>query len=189
MDNNNETDKSTAATEVTPPVIDALLAPPGELVNLDPAVLHFCQLKSRIEMLKDGETEWREVRLFRLFPLTQSEKFIAITNKDKKEYGVLPDLNGLDSESLACVRTELRRRYLVPEIQRILACRDRYDLAEWTVETDRGRVTFMTRHIRDNVQQPLPRRLALTDVEGNRYDIPDTEALDAESKRLLDERL
>lgn len=189
MDNNKDTDKAIATSEAASPPVDALLAPPGELVNLDPCLLHFRQAASRVEMQKDGETDWREVRLARLFPLTQPEKYISVTNKDKKEYGVLPDLNGLDSESLACVRAELRRRYLVPEIQRILACRDRYDLAEWTVETDRGRVTFMTRHIRDNVQQPLPRRLALTDVEGNRYDIPDTEALDAESQRLLDERL
>ena len=57
------------------------------------------------------------------------------------------------------------------------------------METDRGKVTFLTRGLRDKVQEPRPGHLTLTDVEGNRFDIPDLADLDPESRRWLDERV
>jgi len=140
-------------------------------------------------MREEGEEGWKEVSLTRLFPLSEPEKWIAVLDKEGKEIGVLPDLKDIAPEELACVREELSRRYLVPQILRILTCRDRFDMAEWTVETDRGQITFLTRNLREQVQQPFPRRFVVMDVEGNRYDIPDLNALDPESRRLLEERL
>lgn len=140
-------------------------------------------------MQQEGEEDWKEVSLVRLFPLSEPEKWISVLDKEGKELGVLLELQGLAVEDLDCAREELRRRYLVPEVLRILACRDKFDLVEWTVETDRGQVTFLTRNLREQVQQPLSRRLILTDVEGSRYDVPDTDALDPQSRRWLEERL
>ncbi len=87
------------------------------------------------------------------------------------------------------VRDELRRRYLVPQIQRILACRVRDEVVEWTVQTDRGRRKLLTKNLREQIKEPVPSRLTLLDVEGNRYDIPDVAALDPESRRRLDAQL
>ena len=48
---------------------------------------------------------------------------------------------------------------------------------------------FLTRQFREQIKEPMAPRLTLTDVEGNRYDIPDVAALDPASRRWLDARL
>jgi hypothetical protein len=166
------------------------LPPPGEpsvdYIVLDPATLHLRREGNRLEVRKEGEEEWREATLVRLFPLTEPEHWVSVIGKDGKEAGIVLDLKKLSRDSLACAREELRRRYLVPQITRILACRDRADLIEWTVETDRGGAKFVTRNVREQVKEPLPRRLTIVDVEGNRYDVPDLDGLDPDSRRRLE---
>jgi hypothetical protein len=178
-----ETVKPAEGTEV------AQETSPAELILLPPETLRFRKEDGRLQVLGQGDDDWREVSLARLFPLTEPEKWVAVLDKDGKEIGVLEDFKGMPHESLLLVREHLERRYLVPEILHITSCRTRSDLVEWNVETNRGDITILTRNLRDNVQRPFPNRLALTDVEGNRYDIPDIEALDPISRRLLEERL
>lgn len=156
---------------------------------LEPEKVRFRWEGGRLQMLLEGEEEWREITLVRLFPLSEPEGWLSVLDREGKEVGILMDARRLAPESLACVREELRRRYVVPQILRILACREKHEWVEWTVETDRGRTTFLTRRLREQVQQPLPRRLVLVDVEGNRYDIPDVEALPPESRRWLEEQI
>ena len=94
-----------------------------------------------------------------------------------------------DARVLALIRRELSRRYLVPHVLRIIACRDLFDLTIFEVETDRGPISFQHRRHQENVQRPLPHHVSLIDIEGNRYDIPDIGNLDEESRRLLEERI
>jgi hypothetical protein len=132
--------------------------------------------------------DWREVSLVRLFPLSEPERWVAVITHDGREVGILLDVAELPPDAREAAREELRRRYMVPEIRRIVSVRERYDLVEWMVETDRGQVTFLTRNLREQVKRPFPHRLVLMDVEGNRYDVPDIEALDPESRHLLEDR-
>ncbi len=175
------------------PEIKPTLPPPSKLSTelrfLDSSSVHFRRNGNRLQMRQDAESAWQEVNLVRLFPLSEPDKWISLVDQEGKEIGILQNLVGLSPESREHVEEVLRRRYLVPRIHRILACRDRFDLVEWTVETDRGRVTFQTRNLREQVREPLPNRLTLTDVEGNRYDVLDVNALDPQSRRMLEERL
>jgi hypothetical protein len=132
---------------------------------------------------------WRDVIPVRLFPLSDPDRWVSILATNGRELGILADIQSLSPDNARLVREELERRYLVPQILAILDCKDKYDLVEWTVQTDRGEVTFLTRNIMETVQRPLPNRLCLTDVEGNRYDIPDISALDPRSRYLLEQRL
>lgn len=167
-----------------------LTAPPEEAIReLTPSAVLFRQEHTRLQLRLEGEEEWRDVTLARLFPLSDPDGWIAVVDKDDKEIGILETLHGLPPESLACVRAELHRRYMVPEIRRILACKDRFDLLEWEVETDRGPAAILMRHPQESIKQLIPGRYSLTDVEGNRYDIPNLSTLDAESRRLLEFRL
>jgi hypothetical protein len=134
------------------------------------------------------EQEWVEVSLVRLFPLTDPDNWISVLSKDGKELGVITELRALSHENLAVVEEELQRRYLVPHVRQILAVKSRYDLMEWTVDTDRGRAVFLTRNAREQLQNTQTRHITITDVEGNRYDIQDVSALDPVSKKRLDEQ-
>ena len=175
----------------------------SELRFLEPAAVQFrrdgARLQSRtapgagrpepVEGRDKDADEWGDVSLIRLFPLSEPEHWIALIAKNGEEIGILRDLAPLPAEARRLARDELRRRYLVPQIERILACRTRNEVVEWTVETDRGRGKFLTRNLREQVKEPLPSRLTLIDVEGNRYDIPNVLALDPDSRRRLEAQL
>ena len=162
---------------------------PEEIVWIDPAQVGWQVDNGRLQIRESEEAEWREVGLFRLFPLSDPERWLAVVDKENKEIGIIRDLHGCPHEPLSLIRQELGRRYLVPHILRVISCRDQFDITIWEVETDRGRITFQHRRQSENVQRPLPHRVTLLDIEGNRYDIPDLNNLDAESRRLLEERI
>jgi len=157
----------------------------SELRYLEPGSVRFRREGTRFEVRLGDEPEWRDVTPVRLFPLTEPERWISLIGKDGREIGVLVETKGLVKDDLAGLREELHRRYLVPQIQRILSCRRRRDTVEWKVETNRGQLTFRTRHFREQVKEPSPSRLTLIDIEGNRFDIPSIEALDPDSRRRL----
>ena len=161
----------------------------ADLVFLKAETLHFRREGTRVQLRKEGEEDWTEVTLVRLFPLTDPNTWISLLDKEGREVGVLLDLVGLSAENHALVQEELRRRYLVPEVSRILARKPRFDLMEWTVETDRGPTTFLTRNLREQMQPPGSDRIIITDIEGNRYDVPCLEALDPISRRRLESQL
>jgi hypothetical protein len=175
----------------------------SELRFLDPATVQFRQQGARlqfrtapdagrpepVEGREKDDADWRDVTLVRLFPLTEPERWISLVEMNGKEVGILKDASRLGHDALRLARDELRRRYLVPRITRILTCRPRGDLVEWTVESDRGQQKFLTRDLREQIKEHMPTRLSIVDVEGNRYDIPDLAALDPESRRRLDAQL
>jgi hypothetical protein len=129
------------------------------------------------------------VKIVRLFPYSHPEGWLSLQDKDGKEIGVLETLDGMPNESRSIILDELGRRYLAPRIVRLLSRKQRFDVFQWKADTDRGRVTFLTRGLRDQLQQSLSGRFAFTDVEGNRYEVVDLAALDPLSRKLLEEQM
>jgi hypothetical protein len=104
----------------------------------------------------------------------------------QKVFGLVADPRELDHESRQIVEEELRRRYLLPVITRIVSLRREFGMSLWKVETDRGISEFTMTGGHDNIAELTPTRLVLTDSEGNRYEIPDLRRLDPASRALLD---
>jgi hypothetical protein len=161
----------------------------ADLAFLDPQALHFRREGTRLQMRQADEEEWQQVTLVRLFPLTDPDTWLSLLDQEGREVGVLLELSGLPPEAHALVSHELRRRYLVPEVQRVVSVGPRYDLMEWVVETDRGRTSFLTRNLREQQQPPGSNRVIIMDIEGNRYDVPDLDGLDPASRRRLEAQL
>jgi len=139
--------------------------------------------------MRTGEENWQEVSVARLFPFSEPKGWLSVLDKDKAEIGILRDLEELTPECQAHIEEEIARSHIMPRITRIVSSRNRADLIEWSVETDRGPATFLTRSLRDQVESPFPNRLLIKDVDDNRYEIPDVTKLPLASRRLLDERL
>ena len=164
--------------------------PSTEFIVLDGASVQFRREGQRLRLRADADSDWREVTLVRIFPLTEPHRWIAVLDSEGNEVGIVLDLANLAADSRAAADEELQRRYLVPHVVRILSCRTlRHGLIRWTVETDKGEATFITRHLREQIKEPAPTRLTLLDIEGNRYDIPDIAALDPDSRLLLRTRI
>jgi hypothetical protein len=54
------------------------------------------------------------------------------------------------------------------------------------VETDRGRRDFVTQNLQENALWFSCTHLLLLDVDGNRFEIPNLEGLDAKSRAVID---
>jgi len=160
--------------------------PSTEFIVLDPAKIQFRRENGKLTMMMDGAEEAGEIRVLRLFPLSDPEGWVSVIAVDGREIGIVRTLDELDPDSRNTVLDVLFRRYAVPQIARIVACREKFDLVEWEVETDRGGCRFVMRNPRETIQRAGNNRLALMDVEGNRYDVPDLDALDARSRTAIE---
>ena len=149
---------------------------------LDPAQLTFTRSEvgtARLEIRK--EVCHLRVVVRRLMPLSNPDGYISLAADEDTEIGILVNPLALTPESLKILQEELDKRYFTPTIQKIYRVKEHFGIHEWEVETERGRITFSVRGLNQNIKQVPPARLFVTDVRGNRYDIPDYRELDTQS--------
>lgn len=163
--------------------------PPEDIRWIDPALFQWRMENARLQTRESDDADWCDAAIYRLFPLSDPEGWLSVVGKENKEIGIIHDLRHCPHDPLALIRQELSRRYLVPQILRVVSCKDYFDQTTLNVQTDRGQITFQFRRQQENVLHPLPHRVTLIDIEGNRYDIPDINSLDLESRRMLEERI
>jgi hypothetical protein len=152
---------------------------------LDPARVRFSRTGARVDVVIDAAAPIENVALFRAFPLSGPERYVSVRNEKNEEMGVIVEPAKLDPDSRKIVEEEMHRRYVVPVVRRLLWIRERFEIVECKVETDRGVCQFSARNLRESVLHPHPGRYILTDVDGNRYDIPDIKALPLASQVQL----
>jgi ATP-binding cassette subfamily B protein len=117
----------------------------------------------------------------RALPATRPDEFVSVRYCDaggrEHEVGMirnLPDWPAADRELL---EQALARRYFVRRITGVTSIECRYNLLTFRVETDRGPAEFVMRNSHGQAQDYGPSGKLLTDVDDNRYVIPDVEAL------------
>ena len=125
----------------------------------------------------------------RLMPLSNPDSYISLAADEDTEIGILVNPSALAPESQKILQEELDKRYFTPTIQKVYQVKEQFGIHEWEVETERGRVTFSVRGLNQNIKQVPPARLFVTDVRGNRYDIPDYRKLDAQSYQQIQRHL
>lgn len=138
--------------------------------------------------LKTGEKEYDRVGVYLTFPLTNPEEFISIREADEKakEIGLIQSLKELKQEEQDMIREQIRLRYFLPVIRKVLDVKDEYGYAYWHVQTDFGMCRFTTHMGGDAVVSLGEARYQVTDIDGNRYEIPDFYALSVMEKKKLD---
>ena len=77
-------------------------------------------------------------------------------------------------------------RYFMPVITKVLDVKDEYGFAYWHVMTNFGVCRFTTHMSGDAVITLGESRLLVTDIDGNRYDIPDFYQLGVMERKKLD---
>jgi hypothetical protein len=150
---------------------------------LDCSKLHFEESQDgTLRVIVEGERCGLQVQALRAFPLKFPEEFIVLRDGGNVEIGVLRSLADLPESARATVRMQLRNRYFLPRITAILGVSERFGSSLWDVETDRGPRKISTNAMNEAVTEVSPGRYLLTDVEKNRYEIADIDALDPASR-------
>ena len=138
--------------------------------------------------LKFGEKEYSRVGVYLTFPLTEPEEYISIREADEKakEIGIIEKLSQLEKDQQEMIREQIKLRYFMPSIIKVLDIKDEYGYAYWNVTTSFGACRFTTRMSGDAVITLGESRLLVTDIDGNRYEIPDFYQLSVMERKKLD---
>ncbi len=122
----------------------------------------------------------------RAAPLSDPDHYISFLDGNGEEICMVRDPAELDSATRRILREELNRRYMTAVVQRIHSVRNELGTSYFDVQTNRGRREFVVPNIRESARWLGERRLLLLDVDGNRFEIPDLDAFDKRSVKLLE---
>lgn len=139
-----------------------------------------------LRMTIEGDRSYIRVKVVRAAPLTEPHRYFCILDSKDEAICTVKDLSELPEASRPLVHEELDERYLTAEIQKIAALQNEYGVTYWTVDTDRGRRDFVAKSVAENAQWLGDTRVMIFDVDGNRFEVPDIEALDRRSRGLLE---
>ncbi len=153
---------------------------PGEVIFYQNELRQLCA------RLSDG-TELRDVLAYRTRPISDPERYISIrvgaTATEQREIGLIRGLEALSPGQRGLVKEALDRRYFIHIITEIRAMREEFGYLYWDCETDKGPRQFPTaRWDQSKCVHAGNGCHIVTDVDGNRYEIPDIEKLDSDSR-------
>lgn len=146
----------------------------------------FYEPKDRLRLTIGDEKSYHTVKPAWAAPLSRPNQYLALLDGKGNEIVTLPDPESLPPDSLAAAREELRRRYLTATVRSVTHAKQEFGATYWSVHTDRGDRDFVTQNLQENAVWLSPTHLLLLDVDGNRFEITDTQALDAVSRRYIE---
>ena len=135
------------------------------------------------------DRSYLKVKVVRAAPLSYPDQYISFLDGKDEEICMVDDLGELDEGARAIVAEELDRRYLTSVVQEVHSLRNEFGTSYWDVQTNRGQREFVVQNVAENAQWLGDHRLLLLDVDGNRFEIPDLEALDRRSLALIEQVL
>ena len=131
-------------------------------------------------------TFYKRVKPIRLFPFTEPDKYIAIHDEKDVEIGVIEELAQLPKDAVEMLNEQLNMYYFTPVISKIINIKDEYGYAYFHVITDRGECKFAINIGGNAVAKLSENRLLITDLDGNRFEIANVQALSVKEQRKLD---
>jgi hypothetical protein len=147
---------------------------------------HVNELGQLRATLGDG-TELADVLLYRTRPISDPDRYISVrvgaTATEQREVGIIRTIASLGPDQRRLAKEALARRYFIHIITEIKALREEFGYLYWDCETDKGERQFPTpRWDQSKCVHAGDGCHIITDVDGNRYEIPDIEKLDFDSR-------
>lgn len=148
----------------------------------------FYRTKGGFAGLKFNGTDYDRVRIIRLFPYTRPWEYIAVRTAEEhsKEIGIVIDIGDVSKESEQIIREQLNLHYFTPIITKIIDIKDEYGYAYFHVLTDKGECRFTINMGGNAVVRLSDTRLIISDLDENRFEIPDLMKLTPKEQRKLD---
>ncbi len=138
--------------------------------------------------LETGGKKWERIQVIRLFPFTEPDKFISIRTVEErsKEIGIIEDIKKMSVKTKKMLEEQMNLHYFTPIIEKIIDIKDEYGYAYFYVLTDRGECRFTINMGGNAVVRLSDSRLLITDLDENRFEIPDVFSLTQKEQRKLD---
>ena len=133
-----------------------------------------------------GPEEYDRVFLHRCFPNELTEEYISVLDRDNNEIGVIRNITDFPEDAQELLRKELVRKYHVTPIKAIRSVNEKYGYSYWKVKDGAGDREFTVRDTYRSITKISEDRISVTDVDGNRFEIPSLKALDPGSRKKID---
>ena len=156
--------------------------------HLIPATAVFTQTDGGFVSLDLDGKHYDRVKIVRLFPFSDADKYLSIREYegDGKEIGIIEDLDAMSADAKEVIKDQLTLCYFTPVISKIYSIKDEYGYAYFHVMTDKGECRFAINMGSNAVSKLSDTRLIIVDVDENRFEIRDVDALSQKEKRMLD---
>jgi hypothetical protein len=139
-------------------------------------------------IIRDAQgREYKDVRPFRMFPLTDPEGWISICDLRGNELMCVESVKDVPAECRRILEEELNRCMFTPVIQRITKAKHVGEQVRLFLETDRGAVEILVDP--EDIYRLSGNRALIRDVNGVRYLIPDLRRMGSYCRKILDEYL
>ena|SRR5579862_7498362 len=155
-----------------------------DLQLLDPAEVRLLRVAGILRLTLPDRSCIR-VQVMRAFPISDPDRYYALLDGDGHDVGVVVEPSRLDDQSRELAEQAVESRYFVPIVERVYEAREDFGSVIWDVQTDRGRRRFVVRAMRDNMVEVGPGRVQITDVDGNRFTIPDVQKMEPTAQLLV----
>jgi hypothetical protein len=161
------------------------LADAAKIRYLTPDNAVFTKTPGNTLSVRVGKEEHAAVYVHCSFPHTDKTIYLSIRTHENKEIGMVRSLDDFPPETAQLLEEQVRIRYFTPEITKVIDVRMEFGYSYWEAETTAGLVRFTVRGGTQNIKLVSDRRLLIHDVNGNRFVIPDIDALsDAEYRKI-----
>lgn len=140
--------------------------------------------KGALVLSRPGQDDLADVRVRRAFPWSHPDRFVSVRSKEGKELLLVDDVATLPAEVAGKLRAALRDGVMIPKIRAILELEHGMGPQRWTVDTDRGTVSFRVQEKEDLRFLP-DGRFSVKDADGNIYELAPEPQLDPRSRKLL----
>ena len=137
----------------------------------------------------DGEEHYEHVDAYRVFPLSDSARWISLRVHGGAEIGIIRRPEQLPEEPLRLLTRELERRYFAPRILDIESLVEKFGESHWSVVTSAGPCRFRVRSDHTQIREIAGGALLITDVDGNRYLLERRQRLPRQILKRIEEQI
>ena len=148
----------------------------------------FARTEGGFVSLTIGDETYPRVHVVRMFPFTDPKHYISIRTPDEnsKEIGIIRDMGDVSEDVRNMLEEQMNLRYFTPIITKIINIKDEYGYAYFDVVTDRGACRFTINIGGGSVVHLSDTRVLISDIDENRFEIPDIMKLTIGERKKLD---
>jgi hypothetical protein len=140
--------------------------------------------------LRYAGKDYTRITLRRALPIGHPDEYISVADKENKEIGMIRSLSELDEKQRSIVKAELDKRYYCPSVYEVRSVKDKLGYVYFELLIGREGVKYKkncaVKDVSKNIRMLDDDRLAIFDVDGNRYIIESLSGLDKKSLKRLE---
>jgi hypothetical protein len=136
--------------------------------------------------LELGGADHKRVQLSRALPFSDPGRYLCVADMEGKEVAVLESLEDFGEEQRALLEAELGIRYFYPVVTQVKSIKEKMGSYYLDLAIGEYKKTIAVKDISKNLKQLGGGKIILTDVDGNRFLIPDVYQIQKKSLQMLE---